>query len=427
MSLLLKNGRLLCPATGLDQVGDLLIREGRIAGLGPEAAAPADEVIDCSGCLVTPGLIDLHVHLREPGHEYKETVATGTAAAAAGGFTAVACMPNTVPVNDSRSVTEFILEQARRGGRARVYPVGAITQGLEGRLLTEMAELKEAGCVAVSDDGRPVASSRLLRRAMEYASGFDLPVICHSEDLALSAGGQMHEGPTCTRLGLEGIPAQAEVIAVERDLNLALLTGARVHIAHVSCAGSVEAVARAKDQGARVSCETAPHYLTLCDQDVGHYDTNFKMNPPLRSAADREAVRQGLASGVIDCLATDHAPHSVLEKEVEFDQAQNGVIGLETALGLMLEMVEQGLLDYPRLVEVMSAAPARILGLPGGRLEPGAPADVTVIDPQRPWRVEPEAFQSLSRNTPFAGRRLPGRALVTICAGRITHRLEEDR
>ncbi len=427
MSLLLKNGRLLCPATGLDQVGDLLIIGERIAELGPELGAAADRVIDCAGCLVTPGLIDLHVHLREPGHEYKETVASGTAAAAAGGFTAVACMPNTVPVNDSRSVTEFILEQARRAGAARVYPVGAITQGLEGRLLTEMAELKEAGCVAVSDDGRPVESSRLLRRAMEYASGFDLPLICHSEDLALSAGGQMHEGPTCTRLGLEGIPAQAEVIAVERDLNLALLTGARVHIAHVSCADSVAAVARAKERGARVSCETAPHYLTLCDQDVGDYDTNFKMNPPLRSAADREAVRRGLASGVIDCLATDHAPHSVLEKEVEFDQAQNGVIGLETALGLMLELVQEGVLDYPRLVEAMSTTPARILDLPGGRLEVGAPADVTVIDPQRPWRVEPGDFRSLSRNTPFAGRNLPGRALVTICAGRITHHLEEDR
>ena len=274
----------------------------------------------------------------------------------------------------------------------------------------------------MTDDGKPVSDSRLLRRAMEYASGLDLPVLCHSEDMSLSAGGVMHEGPVSTRLGLAGIPAEAEVLAVQRDVNLALLTGARVHIAHVSCAGSVEAVARAKAKGAKVSCETAPHYLALIDQDVGEYDTHAKMNPPLRSAADREAVRKALAEGVIDAVATDHAPHSVLEKEVEFDLAAFGVIGLETSLGVMLKLVDEGVLSLKRMVEAMSAAPARILGVQGGRLEKGGPADVTVIDLKRVWQVEPAKFKSLSRNCPFAGWELPGKAVYTICAGRVIHR-----
>ncbi len=424
--ILLKGGRLLCPATGRDQTGDLLIEGDTIARLGGDIQAGEAQVIDCAGLVVAPGLIDLHVHLRQPGHEYKETIASGTAAAAAGGFTAVCCMPNTSPVNDSRAVTEFILDTAAREAKTRVYPVGAITMGLAGEALTEMAELKEAGCVAVSDDGRPVADSRLMRRALEYAATFDLAVVCHSEDLRLSAGGHMHEGPTATRLGLAGIPALAEVLAVERDLALAELTGAKVHIAHVSCAGSVEAVQRAKERGVACTAETAPHYLALVDQDVGEYDTHRKMNPPLRSAADREAVRQGLAQGVIDLVATDHAPHSVLEKEVEFDRAAFGVVGLETALGVMLKLVEEGVLDLAGLVQRMSAAPAQALGLPGGCLKEGGVADVTVIDPQRPWKVDPERFRSLSRNTPFAGWELPGRCVVTICQGRITHHLEKD-
>lgn len=423
--ILLKGGRLLCPASGADETGDLLLERGAIAALGGELEAPADaEIIDCTGKWVAPGLIDLHVHLREPGHEYKEDIASGTAAAAAGGFTAVCSMPNTEPVNDSAAVTEMILERARKAGSCRVYPVGAITPGLKGKALSQMAELRDAGCVAVSDDGHPVSDSRLLRRAMEYASGFDLPVICHSEELSLSAGGAMHEGSTATALGLPGIPAEAEVAAVERDLTLAGLTGARVHIAHISCAGSVAALKRAQEAGWAVSGETAPHYLALCDQDVGEYDTHRKMNPPLRSAADREAVRQALASGVIEALATDHAPHSVLEKELEFGFASFGVTGLETALGIMLELVNQHLLKPLAMIERMSAAPARLLGLPGGNLVAGGPADVVVIDPKAIWYVDPVNMRSKSANTPFAGRRLPGRAVLTVCGGKVTFRLE---
>jgi dihydroorotase len=425
--LLLKGGRILCPATNKDETGDILIQGAKIAALGGKLKAGDAKVVDCSGLVVAPGLIDLHVHLREPGHEYKETIATGSAAAAAGGFSAVCCMPNTVPVNDTRAVTEMILEKAQAAGKSRVYPVGAISTGLKGEKLTEMAELKEAGCVAVSDDGRPVTDSQLLRRAMEYAGTFDLPVICHSEDLALSRGGVMNEGPVSTRLGLKGIPAAAEALAVERDLALALLTGARVHIAHVSCAGSMEAVRRAKERGARVTCETAPHYLDLIDEDIGEYDTHTKMNPPLRSAADREALRQGLAQGLIDMVATDHAPHSVLEKEVEFDRAAFGIIGLETALGVMLKLRDQGVLSLSQVIERMSAAPASALGLEGGRLDQGGPAHVTVIDPARPWVVDPDKFQSLSRNCPWAGQTLPGRAVMTINSGRVTFKLKEGR
>ncbi len=424
--LLLRNGRLFCPASGLDETGDLLVEDGRIAELGGEIDAPEAKVIDCRDLVVVPGLIDMHVHLREPGHEYKETIQSGTAAAAAGGFTAVACMPNTQPPNDCRAVTEYILDQARAAGKARVYPVGAITKGIQGKELTEMAELKEAGCPAVSDDGRPVSDTRILRRAMEYADSFDLLVICHSEELSLSAGGVMHEGPTSTRLGLAGIPAEAEVTAVERDLALALLTGCRVHIAHLSCAGSVEAVRRAKEKGARVSCETAPHYLYLCDEDLGEYDTHRKMNPPLRSAADRQALRQALADGTIDAIATDHAPHSVLEKELEFDRAAFGVIGLETSLGLMLGLVREGVIDLARMVQLMSTNPARVLGVEGGRLIQGAPADLSVLNLKHEWKVEPERFASLSRNCPFAGWELPGAAAYTICGGRITHRPPES-
>ncbi len=424
--ILLQGGRLLCPASGRDETGDLLIEGETIAQIGGAIKADDAQVIPCAGLLVTPGLIDLHVHLRQPGHEYKETIASGTAAAAAGGFTAVACMPNTNPVNDTKAVTDLILETAAKEASARVYPVGAITVGLGGAELSEMAELQEAGCVAVSDDGRPVADSRLMRRALEYAATFELPIICHSEDLSLSAGGHMHEGPTSTRLGLTGIPALAEVLAIERDLALAGLTGGKVHIAHVSCAGSVEAIKRAKAQGIRCTAETAPHYLTLTDEDVGEYDTDFKMNPPLRSAEDRMAVRQGLAQGVIDMVATDHAPHSVLEKEVEFDQAAFGIVGLETALGVMLHLIKAGVLDLAGLIQRMSVAPAKALGLVGGSLEPEGPADVTVINDNLAWKVEPDQFRSLSRNTPFAGWELPGRAVLTICQGRITYRLEKD-
>lgn len=425
MRLLLKGGRLLCPASNLDEIGDLLIEGGTIAQVGGAIEAAEASPIDCRHLVVAPGLIDLHVHLREPGHEYKEDIASGTAAAAAGGFCAVAAMPNTEPVNDCRAVTEQILERAARAGAARVYPVGAITKGLGGQALTEMAELKDAGCIAVSDDGRPVPSARLLRRGLEYAATFDMPVMCHSEELSLSAGGVMHEGPTSTRLGLAGIPALAEVLAVERDLALAGLTGARVHICHLSCQGSVEAVARAKAAGWPVSAETAPHYLLLCDQDVGEYDTNAKMNPPLRSPEDRQALRAALAEGVIDLVASDHAPHSVLEKDLEFDQAAFGVTGLETTLGVMLSLVEEGLITLPQVIELLSAAPARLFGLPGGRLAAGGPADVAVINPALPWTVGAGGFRSKSANSPFIGRTLPGRAVYTIYNGRLTHQGEE--
>ena len=423
--ILLTNGRLFDPAAGLDQKGDVLLSGGKIKKIGGYIEAPDAQAINCDSLLVVPGLIDIHVHLREPGQEYKEDIASGTRAAAAGGFTAVACMPNTSPINDCKAVTDLILERTREAGSARVYPIGAITPGLGGQALTEMAELKQAGCVAVSDDGRPVPDSRLLRRAMEYARGLDLPVVCHSEDLRLSAGGAMHEGPTATRMGIPGIPAQAEVMAVERDISLAGLTGARVHIAHVSCAGSVDAVLRGKDAGYNVTAETCPHYLALCDEDVGDYDTHRKMNPPLRSRADMEAVRLGLSEGVIDTLATDHAPHSSIEKDVEFDKALFGVTGLETALAIGLELVSKGVLSLERLISALTTAPAAALSLPGGALHQGGPADITVIDAARPWTVEPEKMYSKSRNTPFAGRSMTGRAVLTICAGNISHRLED--
>ncbi len=420
--ILLKNGRILCPGTGRDEAGDLLIEGDRIAAIGSGFDQAEARVIDCGGMLITPGLIDLHVHLREPGQEYKETVASGTAAAAAGGFTAVACMPNTNPVNDCRAVTEQILELASSQGSARVYPVGAITKGLGGESLSEMAELKDAGCIGVSDDGKPVENPRLLRRAMEYADTFGLTVFCHSEDLKLAGKGVMHEGPYSTRLGLRGIPAESEVICVERDIRLAQLTGCPTHICHVSCAGSLDAIARAKQDGAPVTCETAPHYLSLIDENVGIYDTNAKMNPPLRSSADREALRAGLAAGLIDAVATDHAPHSTLEKDVEFDLAASGIIGLETALGIMLELVEKDIIDLRRAIELLTCGPARALGLPGGRLEVDGPADVTVINTNSPWIVDPGRFRSKSRNTPFRGRTLPGKAILTVCGGRITHK-----
>jgi dihydroorotase len=376
--------------------------------------------------IAAPGFIDLHVHLRQPGHEYKETIASGTRAAAAGGFTAVCPMANTRPVNDEPGHTRFILETAAREASARVYPVAALSMGLKGKALSEMAALKAAGAVAFSDDGLPLADNRLFRRALEYARGLDMPVICHSEDLSLSAGGVMHEGPVSARLGLSGIPAAAEVMGVARDIIVAELCQAKVHIAHVSCAASLRLIAAAKERGVRVTCETAPHYLLLCDEDVGDYDTFRKMNPPLRGPDDRQALREALGSGLIDAVATDHAPHSQIEKQIEFDQAAFGVTGLETALGAMLQLVGEGVITLPRLAELMSSAPARILGLPGGRLQPGEPADVVIFDPARPWLVREEDFYSLSVNSPFLGLTLPGRVLYTICAGRITHCLERD-
>ncbi len=415
---LIKNGRIIDPKNEIDRQGDLLVVEGRIAA--EQTPVPEDtREIDASGCWVVPGLIDMHVHLREPGEEYKEDIVTGTRAAAAGGFTAVACMPNTRPVNDCRAVTAMILERAGQGS-ARVYPVGAISSGLQGKKLAEFGELREAGAVGVSDDGLPVRDSQLMRRALEYAGDFGLTVISHSEDPSLSTG-VMNEGEVATRLGLKGIPAAAEAIMVYRDIALAEQTGQRVHIAHVSTAMSVDLIRTARARGVRVSAETTPHYFTLTDEAVEGYNTNAKMNPPLRSRKDRQAVREALADGTLDAIATDHAPHSILEKEVEFDLAANGIIGLETSLPLALALVRDGLIDAPRLVELMSTGPAAILGLPGGSLAAGQVADITVIDPGQTFTYTEEQVVSRSRNSPFLGWRLQGRAVLTMVGGRVTH------
>ena len=421
MKILIKNGWVIDPSQKMDALYDLLIIDGRIADLLPAGQSDAlgkdAKVYDVEGCWVTPGLIDMHVHLREPGHEYKETVETGTMAAAAGGFTAVACMPNTHPVCDDASVVDLILSQARKAGKARVHVVAAMTVGSKGEQLSQYAELAEAGAVGVSDDGRWVTHGRMMRRVLEYAHVFGLTPISHAEDPGLS-GGHMNEGWVATRLGLAGIPAAAEETAVFRDVTLAELTKTPLHIAHLSTRGAVEIVRAAKARGVKITCETAPHYFSLTEEAVAEYDTHAKMNPPLRSADDMAAVRQGLADGAVDCVATDHAPHSVLEKDVEFDQAAFGVVGLETALPLTLDLVRDKVISRMRMVEVLSRNPAKILGVSGGTLSRGAPADVTVIDPQATWNCRAEDFNSLSRNTPFEGKTMTGRAVLTLVDGR---------
>ena len=420
MNILIKNGHIIDPANKVDEKLDLLVAAGRIAKLGRPGSIAADgcQVIDAAGRLVVPGLIDMHVHLREPGYEYKETVATGTAAAKAGGFTAVCCMPNTNPVNDCRSVTEFILSQAAKEASARVLPVAAVTKGSKGEELSEIGELHEAGCVGISDDGRPVASSAVMRRAMEYSLTFDLPVLSHCEDAAIAAKGAMNEGFVSTELGLRGIPNAAEDIMVARDIALAELTGARVHICHVSTAGAVRMVREAKSRGVKVTAETCPHYFLLTDEAVRGYNTLAKMNPPLRTADDVDAVREGLRDGTIDVIATDHAPHATDEKAVEFDAAPFGIVGLETAVGLSLRLVNEGLLSLTDLITRMSLAPARIIKSGGGTLSAGSAADITIIDPELEWTVDASQFRSKSRNTPFDGWKLKGRAVRTIMGGR---------
>jgi len=416
---ILQNGRLIDPAGGVDVAGDLWLQDGVIVP-AREHLPENNLVFDLQGKWIVPGLIDMHVHLRDPGEEYKETVATGTRAAAAGGFTAVACMPNTHPVNDNAAVTRFILEKAR-GASARVYPVGAISKGSSGEGLAEYGELKEAGAVAVTDDGLPVFDSQLMRRAMEYAGSHELLVISHSEEIALSRSGSMNEGVVSTRLGLRGIPVAAESIMVYRELALAELTGQRVHIAHVSTAAATDLIRQAKARGVQVTAETTPHYFTLTEEAVAEYDTNAKMNPPLRTEADRQAIREGLRDGTFDAIATDHAPHSVLEKELEFDQAANGIIGLETSLPLSLNLVRDGVIDVMRLVELMSTAPARILKVQGGTLAVGSVADITVIDPDREFTFTRESILSKGKNSPFLDWKLRGKAVLTIMGGRITH------
>ena len=419
-TIVLQNGRLLDPVTGLDQEGDLWIVDGKIAAV--QADIPeGSRVVDASGKWIVPGLIDMHVHLREPGEEYKETIQSGTRAAAAGGFTGVACMPNTQPVNDEPSVTQFILDEAKRCDSARVYPVAAISKGSQGSELAEYGELKAAGAVAVTDDGLPVRDSQLMRRAMEYAGSHDLLVISHSEEIPLSKNGVMNEGVVSTRLGLRGIPAAAEAIMVYREIALAELTGQRTHIAHVSTRAATELIRQAKERGVSITAETAPHYFTLTEEAVGDYDTNAKMNPPLRTTEDREAIRQGLQDGTFDCIATDHAPHSVLEKECEFDQAANGIIGLETSLSLSLALVRQGVLTPLRMVELMSSAPAKILQVQGGTLGQGEAADVTVIDPEKQFIFSKDTILSKGKNSPFINWELTGKAVLTIMGGRVTH------
>jgi dihydroorotase len=423
--LLLKGGRVVDPARGIDAVQDILLAGGVVAEVGARLSPRGAEVLEVAGLVVCPGFIDLHAHLREPGREDKETIATGTRSAAAGGYTAVCAMPNTSPVNDHAGITRAILERARVEGAVRVYPIGAITRGSLGEEIAEYGDLAEAGCVAVSDDGRPVASARVMRRALEYAKGFDLTVIDHCEEPTLTERASMNEGPVATVLGLRGMPAAAEAIMVERDVLLAELVGAKVHIAHISTAAAVDAVRRGKARGVRVSAEVTPHHLLLTDQLVRdtEYDTHAKMNPPLRADADRRAVVEGLLDGTIDCIATDHAPHTVDDKKVEFDQAAFGIVGLETAVPLCLDrLVGTGILDLPALVARLSANPARVLGLPGGTLAPGSPADVTVLDPDRRVKVDPSRFESKGRNTPFTGWSLKGGPVLTVVGGRVVWR-----
>jgi dihydroorotase len=423
--LLLTGGGVVEPAQGIDATLDVMISDDSIEEVGPRVAPRGAQVIDVKGLVVCPGFIDIHAHLREPGREDKETIATGTRAAAAGGFAAVCAMPNTDPVNDTAGITRAILEKARTEGAVRVYPIGAITRGQKGEELAEYGDLKEAGCVAVSDDGRPVASARVMRRALEYAKAFDLVVIDHCEEPTLSEKTCMNEGPVSTALGLRGVPTAGEAIVVERDAILAELTGGRLHVAHLSAAASVDAVRRAKARGVRITAEATPHHLFLTDDAVREtgYDTNTKMNPPLRSEKDRETVVTGLLDGTIDCIATDHAPHTVDDKKVEFDQAANGVVGLETAVALCLDrLVSEGLVPLPHLVALLSANPARVLGLPGGTLAPGSPADVTVLDLAKKRQVDPARFESRSRNTPFAGWILKGWPAMTIVGGRVAWR-----
>ena len=424
---LLRGGRLLDPSQGLDEVGDLLIRDGLIEAHGTSLGVPDDaEVIDCSGAVIAPGFIDVHCHLREPGREDVETIATGARAAAAGGFVAVCAMPNTEPVTDNQAAVGFILRQAVRAGAARVYPIGAISVAQRGEQLAEFGEMVGAGAIAVSDDGKPVASAHLMRTALEYAQTFGIPVIDHCEEPTLAAGGSMHEGIVSARLGLKGIPAEAEEVMVARNILLARLTGGHVHLAHMSTRGSVELIRWGKAQGVRVTAEVTPHHLTLTEDACEDYDTHAKMNPPLRTVADLEALREGVRDGTIDVIATDHAPHHYDAKEREFADAPFGIVGLETALGVLLtDLVHTGSIDLPTLVDRLGCAPARLFHLPGGSLARGAPAHVTVFDPEREWSVEPSSFVSKGRNTPYAHRMLRGRALATIVDGRVIYRLAE--
>ncbi|WP_020587576.1 dihydroorotase [Desulfobacter curvatus] len=429
MQIQIKGVRVIDPGN-IEGIKDISIKDGlfeRVSEPGqlPEVTNDFDDitVIDGQDLIAVPGLIDVHVHLREPGQEYKETIETGLKAAAAGGITAVCSMPNTKPVNDNAQVTSFILSQGKKANASRVYPVGAISTNLEGQKLNDIADMKKAGIRAVTDDGMPVTDSQLMRRTLEYCKSLDIPVFVHAEDKRLADGGSMNEGLPATVMGIKGIPNAAESVMVMRDIALAELTGARVHFCHMSTAQSIEAIRQAKAKGVPVTCETAPHYFTFTDADIPAYDTNFKMNPPLRSDKDRAAIIEGLIDGTIDMIATDHAPHAEDEKQVEFDQAAFGIVGLETSLGLSLDLVAQGHLTLVQLVEKMAKAPAELMGL-NNDIVPGNPADLTLIDINAGWTVDPNLFVSKGRNTPFGGRKLKGRAALTIVDGRVVYRRE---
>ncbi|MEW6267672.1 MAG: dihydroorotase [Thermodesulfobacteriota bacterium] len=420
---LVAGGTVVDPVKRTQRRADVLVRAGKIAAIEPQLRSKVKgvAVIDASGQVVAPGLVDMHVHLREPGFEYKETIATGTRAAVAGGVTALACMANTRPVNDCPAVTRYILERAEAAALARVYPIGAVSVQLAGEQLAEYAGMHEAGIVAVSDDGMPVMDAELMRRALECARMFDMPVIDHAEDRTLAAGGVMHEGAVALRLGLRGIPSAAEDVMVARDVALAGLTGGHLHVAHISSAGAVEMVRQARAAGIHVTAEVSPHHLWLTHEAVEGYNTNAKMAPPLRSVEDRQALRAALADGTIDTIATDHAPHHRDEKDVEFDHAANGVVGLETLLPLTLRLVEDGLLDLPTAIAKITSEPARILRLPAGRLEVGVPADIVLIDPTYEWVVSSATLRTKSKNTAFEGWTMRGRAMVTLVDGRVVH------
>ncbi|AHG90680.1 dihydroorotase multifunctional complex type [Gemmatirosa kalamazoonensis] len=424
--ILLRGGRVLDPSQGLDlPSGDVLLVDGRVQHAGERVGTPDDaETIDCAGLVVSPGFIDVHCHLREPGREDVETIATGARAAAAGGFTAVCAMPNTDPVTDNQAAVGFIIRQAIRAQAARVYPIGAITMGQRGESLAEFGEMVGAGAVAVSDDGKPVVSAQMMRTALEYARTFGIPVADHCEEPTLAKGGAMNEGLTSARLGLRGIPSEAEEIMAIRDILLARRTGGHVHLCHMSTKGSVELIRWGKERGINVTAEVCPHHLSLTDEAVEGYDTNAKMNPPLRTAEDVEALQQAVRDGTIDVVATDHAPHHYDEKEREFADAPNGIVGLETALAVLVTwLVQPGVIDYATLVEKMACAPARVFHLPGGTLRRGSPGDVTVFDPEREWVVDPTRFRTKGRNTPYAGQTLRGRAVCTIVDGRVVHHM----
>jgi dihydroorotase len=421
MNVLITNARLVDPSQQLDATLDILIEEGTVARVDRKIKVSNVETFDASGLVATPGFIDLHTHLREPGQEHKETIATGTRAAVAGGYTAVCAMANTVPPNDERAVTEMVVAEAARNGWCRVYPIGAVSKGLKGEELAELAELRAAGCVAVSDDGKPVWNAQLMRRALEYASMLGMPIVAHEEDANLNEGGVMHEGYYSTLLGMRGIPAASEETLVARDVILARLTGAHVHIAHLSTSGAVEAVRRARKEGVRVTCEVTPHHLALGDEAVQSFSTNLKMNPPLRSEAHRKAILEGIADGTVDAIATDHAPHHFDEKNVEFDLAPFGVVGLETAFGVCYDrLVRKKVIRFDRLVDLLSCGPARIFNLPGGSVRKGSVGDVTLLDLEARYEVTRD-FQSKAANSPFVGETLQGRVVATIVGGVVRH------